>query len=64
MTNREDEQRVWEVGDQVIKTGGDYVFSGEVRAVFSKRSGQVRVVVENPDGILHIFNPRQLERRA
>jgi hypothetical protein len=50
------------VGDRVEKGGGDYVFRGEVRAVFTKRSGQVRIVVENDDGILHIFNPGQLRR--
>jgi hypothetical protein len=48
------------VGDCVEKIGGDYTFRGVVVAVFSKRSGAVRVVVENDDGILHIFNPGQL----
>lgn len=51
----------FEVGDAVVKAGGDYYFNGHVVAVFAKRSGAVRVVVENDEGILHIFNPRQLE---
>jgi hypothetical protein len=48
------------VGDGVVKNGGDYYFYGDVVAVFRKRSGAERVVVENADGILHIFNPNQL----
>jgi hypothetical protein len=48
------------VGDRVEKIGGDYTFRGVVVAVFCKRSGVVRVVVENDDGILHIFSPGQL----
>jgi hypothetical protein len=49
------------VGQQVEKVGGDYTFSGHVVAVFNKLSGeQVRYVVENGDGILHIFSARNL----
>ncbi len=48
------------VGNRVLKTGGDYSFEGEVVAVFKKRSRVWRVVVENNDGILHIFSPAQL----
>lgn len=44
------------VGDKVIKGGGDYVFKGTIQSVFTKRSGVTRYVVENDDGILHIFN--------
>ena len=44
----------------VVKTGGDYSFEGVVVARFHKLSGKERVVVENSDGILHIFNPTQL----
>jgi hypothetical protein len=50
------------VGHRVTKTGGDYSFGGVVVAQFKKASGAERVVVENPDGILHIFNPSQLMR--
>lgn len=48
------------LGQKVKKVGGDYTFEGEVRGVITKASGQVRVVVENKDGVLHIFNPKQL----
>lgn len=49
------------VGTRVVKRGGDYVFDGEVVAVFAKRSGQTRVVVEDARGLLFIFSPSQLE---
>jgi len=48
-------------GDRVLKDGGDYKFEGQVVAVFYKRSGQVRIVVENDAGILHIFSEPQLQ---
>jgi hypothetical protein len=48
------------VGDRVIKAGGDYRFEGQVVSVFRKLGGQIRYVVENDDGILHIFSPAQL----
>jgi hypothetical protein len=51
-----DSAHVLQVGYRVEKTGGDYRFAGEVRAVFTKRNGVVRYVVENDDGILHIFS--------
>lgn len=47
-------------GDRVIKDGGDYRFEGEIRACFYKKNGKVRYVVENADGVLHIFNRQQL----
>ncbi len=56
-----------EEGDVVEKTEGDYRFRGVVVSVFRKwdeasnsLSGPQRVVVQNENGILHIFNPRQL----
>lgn len=48
------------VGQYVKKEGGDYTFHGVIVGVFKKQSGAVRVVVENHDGVLHIFNPTQL----
>jgi putative ribosome biogenesis GTPase RsgA len=48
------------VGDWVEKTDGDYTYRGEVVAVFRKRSGLIRYVVENTDGLLFIFNGGQL----
>jgi hypothetical protein len=49
------------VGDRVLKDSGDYRYEGEVVAVFTKRSGAVRLVVENDDGMLFIFNESQLK---
>jgi hypothetical protein len=49
------------VRDGVVKSGGDYSFYGDVVAVFTKRSGAVRCVVENDAGILHIFSPVNLK---
>jgi hypothetical protein len=50
----------FDVGTFVVKSKGDYIFSGHVVTVFRKRSGAVRYVVENADGVLHIFNHSQL----
>jgi hypothetical protein len=49
------------VGQEVYKAGGDYTFRGRVAVIFAKRAGQVRLVVENPDGMLMILNPAQVE---
>ena len=38
---------VFKVGDQVRKITGEYLISGEVRSVFTKADGAVRVVVEH-----------------
>lgn len=54
------EEPAFAVGDRVHKPEGDYRFSGFVQAVLRKRSGAVRYVVENSDGILHIFSEPQL----
>lgn len=48
------------VGDMVEKIGGDYYFKGTIVAVFKKLSGKIRVVVDNEDGILHVFSENQL----
>jgi len=48
------------VGMWVKKVGGDYKFQGVIVSVFNKKSGETRVVVENEDGVLFIFNPKQL----
>jgi hypothetical protein len=53
----------FQVGDDVEKTTGDYRYRGTVVAVFRKLNGAERLVVENSDGMLFIFNDRQLERR-
>jgi len=48
------------VGDAVIKHAGDYFFKGIIVAKFYKLSGQIRYVVNNADGVLHIFSAQQL----
>lgn len=48
------------VGDEVEKPGGDYSFRGRVVAVFVKRSGAERMVVEDARGLLVIFNESPL----
>lgn len=49
-------------GDRAEKIGGSYQARGEIRAVFTTRSGLRRAVFEfdSPPGLLHIFNPDQL----
>jgi hypothetical protein len=49
----------FEIGDIVRKVKG-YRFVGTVVSSFVKRDGQRRYVVENDDGLLHIFNGSQL----
>ncbi len=53
------------VGDQIRKIKG-YAWPGEVRAVFTNKEGETRVVVEctvpEVSGALHIFNPGQLNK--
>ena len=51
-----------EVGDRVEKVGGDYSFNGIIVSKFTKKSGIVRYVVENSDGILHIFSEKNLTK--
>ena len=51
------------VGDCVEKTGGDYTFEGAVVSVFEKSSGQVRLVVEDDRGVLHIYSERNLLKK-
>jgi hypothetical protein len=54
------ERQLYGLGDEVVKVGGDYAFRGRVVAAFHKLSGKARYVVENQDGILHIFSEKQL----
>jgi hypothetical protein len=49
-------------GDVVTKVTGDYKFKGVVVAKFAKLDSKVRYVVENGDGILHIFSGHNLKR--
>lgn len=59
--NKQEED--FQIGDLVKKTGGDYSYRGVVVSAFTKwKSDKIRIVVENEDGMLFIFNPAQLER--
>lgn len=51
----------FEVGDVVVKRGGDYTFRGVVVSCFRKRSGSPRLCIENEDGVVMIMNASQLE---
>lgn len=65
MANRDfDLYMKYKVMDLVAKDSGDYYFSGYVVAAFEKLSGIERYVVENEDGMLFIFNEKQLEMMA
>ncbi len=57
-----DDVPTFDVGDRVYKIGGDYSFEGVVVSAFDKTTGFRRYVVENPQGLLHIFSGRQLGR--
>ena len=48
------------VGDRAVKPRG-YAFDCTIVSVFENLSGEVRVVGETRDGLLHIFNESQLE---
>lgn len=52
------------VGDRVAKRTGDYHADGEVLAVFFKRDGTPRIVVEFdvPRGLCFVMRPDQVER--
>lgn len=55
------EEKKIKVRNYVEKLGGDYSFRGVVVSIFKKEgSGIIRVVVQNSEGILHIFSPKQL----
>lgn len=53
----------FQLGDLVRRTGSEYVFDGVVVGIVVKLSGSTRYVVENGDGILHIFGPGNLALR-
>ena len=52
-----------EVGDFARKVGGSYQATGIIKAKFKADDGSVRYVFrfDNPAGLLHIFNGKQLE---
>lgn len=49
------------IGDTIIKETGDYTFTGEIRAILTKKSGATRLVGENAEGLLFIFNPQHVK---
>lgn len=51
----------FQIGDRVYKPKG-YKFDSIIVSVFTTTSGNVRVVAENGDGLLHIFNEDNLEK--
>jgi hypothetical protein len=62
MVDMNEDDPVFRIDDRVVKDGGDYRFEGVVVSTFRKRSGRKRYVVENDDGILHIFQGSNLKR--
>ena len=50
----------FEIGQAVEKVSG-YKFLGYVIGVVTTRAGKIRYVVENDDGIIHIFRGSQLK---
>lgn len=46
--------------DDYVKKVKGYKFVGYVRLAFTKRNGAVRYIVENKDGIVHVFRGSQL----
>jgi hypothetical protein len=51
---------MFELKDFVYKKGGDYTYEGYIVGVITKKSGQIRYVVENDKGMLFIFSKVQL----
>ncbi len=54
----------FDLHDHVFKVGGDYQFSGYIVAKFVKLSGQIRYVVEDDRGVLHIYSFKNLRKLA
>lgn len=54
---------LFKIGDNVIKSGGDYTFEGKVVSVFQKLGGSIRYVVEDSRGLLFIFNKASLVKK-
>lgn len=49
------------IGDKVSKPKG-YRFDAVVVSVFKTTTGKTRIVAENRDQLLHIFNEKQLSK--
>lgn len=55
------ENAKFKIGDKVYKPNG-YKFNSTIVAVFTNLKGEIRIVAENEDGLLHIFNENNLEK--
>lgn len=55
------QEHFFNVGDQVRKVTGDYQLDGEIRAIFTKKDGKIRLVVEHEPGFLHIYSPNNIK---
>lgn len=46
------------LGDNITYTGTDHKFKGVIVSIFPKlNKDEIRIVVENSDGVLHIQSP-------
>lgn len=55
------QQQFYDNGTEVVKNKG-YAFHGWIVSGFWTIAGKIRYVVDNGDGMLHIFNGDQLDR--
>lgn len=53
----------YQIGDMVEHVSHDSTFLGEIRAVFRHTNGAWRYVLQNSDGILHLYSGRTLIMR-
>lgn len=51
-----------EIGDPVEHVSGDFAFRGTVVGVFARRKGSTLAAVENADGLVLLFDPKELHR--
>lgn len=51
---------IFMIGDMVEKESEDSYFFGQIVSIFEKTTGVERLVVESPDGVLHIMSPKQV----
>lgn len=56
------EKELYDIGELVEKFTGDYKIRGEIVALFKKKSGVKRAVIETKEGLLLIFNLEQIRK--
>jgi len=54
-------RRAFRDRSRVKVQGSDFKYEGTLQAVFHKRSGVLRVVVEDDNRVLHVAYPREIE---